>query len=97
MTDRTLLTPSSEYNPAHERLRNRRIEEVMRRSEMNFNDALRAQNIPTCNVADLPTSVVAGVRGFVLNATANTFNASVAGGGTYAVPVFFDGTVWRVG
>ena len=97
MSDRSLLVPSSSYNPAHERLRNRRIEEVMRRSELNLNDQLRAQTVPACNVADLPTNVVASVRGFVVDATANAFNASVVGGGAYKVPVFFDGTVWRVG
>lgn len=97
MSDKTLLLPTNNYNPAHERLRNRRIEEVMRRQEMNFNDAIRAQFIPACNAADLPTNVVASVKGFVMDATSSTFNAAVVGGGTNKVPCFFDGTVWRVG
>lgn len=97
MSDRTLLLPSQSYNPAHERLRNRRIEEVMRRQEMNLNDKFRALFVPACNAADLPTNVVAGVRGFVLDATSATFNAAVVGGGANAVPIFHNGTSWRVG
>lgn len=97
MTDRTLLVPSSSYNAAHERLRNRRIEEVMRRQEMNFNDALRAQWLPACLVSELPAGAVAGVRGFVTDATATTFASSVVGGGTNKVPVYSDGTTWRIG
>ena len=95
--EHTLPLPSQVYNPQSERLRNRRIEEVIRRSETNINDALRAQILPAAHVGDLPTGLKAGVRSFVIDATANTFNAALAGGGTYAVPVFFDGTVWRVG
>jgi len=97
MSDNTLLLPSQTYNPAHERLRNRRIEEVMRRNEIGVGDMIRSIITPTCNVSQLPTSVVAGVRGFVLDSSVNTFNTAVAGGGSFKVPCFFDGTVWRVG
>jgi hypothetical protein len=97
VTEHTLLVPSSTYNPSHERLRNRRIEEVMRRMEINHGDQVRAMWIPAANVADIPTEVTAGVRGFAMDATANTFNAPLVGGGTNKVPVFFDGTIWRVG
>ena len=50
-------------------------------------------------VANLPTaaSAGAGARGFVTNATATTFYSIVAGGGSYGVPVFSDGTNWRIG
>jgi hypothetical protein len=86
MSDRTLLLPSAQYDAGHERLRNRRIEEVMRRSEMHLNDQLRAQFIPACKVSELPATR-AGVRGFVVDATANTFGAAVVGGGSVNVPV----------
>ncbi len=37
------------------------------------------------------------VRSFVTDANATTFNSVVAGGGSNAVPVFSDGTAWRIG
>lgn len=47
-------------------------------------------------VASLPAGV-AGMRTMVSDANATTFNAVVAGGGANTVPVFFDGTNWRIG
>ena len=47
-------------------------------------------------VASLPTGV-AGQLGFVTDATATTFASIVAGGGSNGVPVYNDGTNWRVG
>ena len=38
-----------------------------------------------------------GSRFFVTDATATTFNSVVAGGGSNQVPVFSDGTDWRIG
>jgi hypothetical protein len=48
-------------------------------------------------VIDLPKGVPSGERAFVTDATAATFGSAVAGGGAIAVPVYFDGSVWRVG
>jgi len=50
-------------------------------------------------VASLPAaaSALAGGRMFVTDANATTFNSVVAGGGTNKVPVFCDGTNWRIG
>ena len=50
-------------------------------------------------VANLPSasSAGAGARGFVTNATSSTFYSVVAGGGSIGVPVFSDGTNWRIG
>jgi hypothetical protein len=50
-------------------------------------------------VASLPNASVVsmGARAFVNNSSVTTFNTIVAGGGANAVPVFFDGTNWRVG
>lgn len=45
----------------------------------------------------LATTVGAGSRSFVTDANTITFNAIVGSGGTNAVPVFSDGTNWRVG
>lgn len=97
MSDYTLVVPSQNYDPSHERLRNRRIEEAMRRSAMNLSDQLRAVLLPVCNVSELPASQLAGVRGFVLDATSPSFGATVTGGGSTPVPVYYDGSAWRVG
>ena len=50
-------------------------------------------------VATLPSAVTSGkgAKSFVTDATAPTFGATVAGGGAVAVPVYSDGTNWKVG
>lgn len=48
-------------------------------------------------VAGLPTGVVQGARAMVTDATSTIFNSVVAGGGSNIVPVFFNGTTWRIG
>lgn len=47
-------------------------------------------------VATLPTGPK-GMRAFVSDANTATFNAVVGGGAGNNVPVFYDGTTWRVG
>ena len=50
-------------------------------------------------VATLPSAATsgAGARAFVTDATAPTFGSTVAGGGAVNVPVYSDGTNWKVG
>lgn len=50
-------------------------------------------------VATLPSAVTAGVgaRAFVSDATATTFASTVAGTGANKVPVYSDGTNWKIG
>jgi hypothetical protein len=49
-------------------------------------------------VSGLPSaSGTTGCRRFVTDANATTFNSIVAGGGSNNVPVFSDGTNWRIG
>lgn len=54
-------------------------------------------DISVTTVAGLPVSPVLGQRGFVTDSTSGNFIGSVTGGGTYKVPVFFDGTSWLIG
>jgi hypothetical protein len=51
----------------------------------------------TFTVGTLPAAGNKGARLFVTDATATTFAAIVAGGGTNNVPVYDDGTNWRIG
>jgi hypothetical protein len=51
--------------------------------------------IPT--VSQLYSVASVGSRTIVSDATATTFNSIVAGGGANIVPVWFDGTNWRIG
>jgi hypothetical protein len=55
-------------------------------------------NVPVA-VADLPSAAIAGVgsRAFVTNSSVSTFGSTVAGGGSTKVPVYSDGTNWKVG
>ena len=50
-------------------------------------------------VANLPsaTDSGSGARAFVSDATGPTFGATVVGGGAVKVPVYSDGTNWKVG
>ena len=50
-------------------------------------------------VATLPSASASGsgARAFVSNALAPTVGATVVGGGAVAVPVYSDGTNWKVG
>lgn len=50
-------------------------------------------------VGSLPTAATkyAGLRGFVTDATATTFATTVAGSGANKVPVYCDGTAWKIG
>lgn len=48
-------------------------------------------------VAGLPASPTQGDRRMVTDANATTFNSVVAGGGANIVPVFYNGTTWRIG
>jgi len=50
-------------------------------------------------VATLPSAVTSGkgARSFVTDALAPTFGATVVTGGAVAVPVYSDGTNWKVG
>ena len=50
-------------------------------------------------VSELPSAAAVGVgaRAFVTDATATTFASTVVGGGSTKVPVYSDGTNWKVG
>lgn len=50
-------------------------------------------------VASLPAASASGIgsRAFVSDATATTFASVAAGGGGNGVPVYSDGTSWRIG
>jgi hypothetical protein len=50
-------------------------------------------------VATLPgaASLGAGARAFVIDSSVSTFGSTVAGGGSGKVPVYSDGTNWKVG
>jgi len=50
-------------------------------------------------VATLPSAATSatGARAFVSDATVTTFASTVAGGGANKVPVYSDGTNWRIG
>jgi hypothetical protein len=53
----------------------------------------------TSTVAGLPAANAAGAgaRAFVTDANATTFASTVSGGGANAVPVYSDGTNWKIG
>ena len=59
----------------------------------------RVQVLGSHVVADLPSaaSVQVGTRALVTDANATTFASTVAGGGANIVPVYSDGTNWKIG
>jgi len=56
-------------------------------------------NVEESEVSALPAAATAGsgARAFVTDANATTFASIVAGGGANKVPVYSDGTNWRIG
>jgi len=60
-------------------------------------NALAPFTLKTYTVATLPTSPVKGWTAMVTDANATTFASTVAGGGSNNVPVYYDGTNWRIG
>lgn len=68
--------------------------------EENF-DGIICQTVQTSGMtyAQLPNAATAGAgtRAFVTDSSTATFAATVSGGGANAVPVYSDGTNWKVG
>lgn len=64
-----------------------------------FNTVLQLGGGPMITVDELPDDVAnhIGVHAFVSDATAMTFGTIATGGGSIAVPVYCDGTNWRIG
>jgi hypothetical protein len=64
-------------------------------------DSVKAVSITTTanTYANLPSgsSRFTGTRAIITNANTTTFNSLVSGGGSNVMPVFYDGTNWRVG
>jgi hypothetical protein len=60
-------------------------------------DSLIPFKLKTYTVATLPGSPVKGWVAMVTDANATTFASIVAGGGSNNVPVYYDGTNWKIG
>jgi len=68
------------------------------RMSIDWYDKLKQLEGPvTTTVANLPAAGTKGNRSFVTDATATTFGTVVAGGGANNVPIYDDGTNWRIG
>jgi hypothetical protein len=63
-----------------------------------INSAVNRLSTPV-TVDQLSSAVVSGVgaRRFVIDSSVSTFGTTVAGGGSNKVPVYSDGTNWKVG
>jgi len=76
------------------------LNNILRLYFVQLNSAVNLLQVPPVYlVADLPSAADAGVgaRSFVTDATGPTFGATVVGGGAVKVPVYSDGTNWKVG
>ena len=97
-----LPQPGDDYNRAYQdqfnnvlRLYFNRLNTLM--DQLNSSAIIPPTTIYT--VATLPSAATsgAGARSFVSDATATTFASTVAGGGANNVPVYSDGTNWKIG
>jgi hypothetical protein len=68
-----------------------RPDAIVRRSTPVADPVYTAGTLPS------PSAMGAGARAVVTDANATTFAAIVAGGGANSVPVYSDGTNWRIG
>lgn len=75
-----------------------KAETVAANQVMHLNATVRV-GPPSLNVSGLPAAATAlkGYRAYVNDANATTFASIVAGGGANIVPVYCDGTNWRIG
>jgi hypothetical protein len=67
--------------------------------QVNFG-AVTCTSVQTTPIAyaQLPNPVgITGTRAFITDGSTSTFNATVTGGGANKVPIFSDGTNWKVG
>jgi hypothetical protein len=83
-----------EYDPQY-------INQLNNILRLYFSQVDNAVNRPSTpvTVANLSSAVVSGVgaRGFVTDSSVSTFGSTVTGGGSTKVPVYSDGTNWKVG
>jgi hypothetical protein len=72
---------------------------TMRVPGLAFTAGVKYMNFGVLTVATLPAAATAGAgaRAFVSDASATTFASIVAAGGANNVPVYSDGTNWRIG
>lgn len=66
---------------------------------LSWTGGVKYVNVGSSTVAALASAATAGegARAFVSDANATTFGSIVAGGGANKVPVYSDGTNWRIG
>ncbi len=62
-----------------------------------INGVVQAPAVFTVSTLPSATSVGAGIRSFVSDATATTFASIVVGGGSNTVPIYCDGSNWLIG
>lgn len=98
-----LPTPTQDYSDAYQnqfnnvlRLYFNRVQGIL--SQLSTDSGILPA-LTAYTVATLPSAVTSGVgaRAFVSDATATTFASTVAGGGANKVPVYSDGTNWKIG
>jgi len=98
-----LPSPAQSYSDAYQnqfnnvlRLYFNRIQGIL--DQLNTDSGILPA-LTVYTVATLPSAATSGTgaRAFVSDATATTFASTVAGGGANKVPVYSDGTNWKVG
>lgn len=95
------LAPT-EYESRYQEQLNNVLRLYFNRLDSLFGQFTTASILPSLTnytVATLPSASTAGVgaRSFVTDASGPTFGSTVSGGGAVAVPVYSDGTNWKVG
>ena len=93
---------TQEYSPQYQDQLNNVLRLYFNRVDSLFGQLVALGYVPAMTnytVATLPSASTSGVgaRSFVTDASAPTFGATVSGGGAVAVPVYSDGTNWKVG
>jgi hypothetical protein len=93
---------TSQYNEQYQNQLNNVLRLYFNRVDGILKQLGTSSDIPVLTnytVATLPSAVTLGkgARSFVIDALAPTFGATVVTGGAVAVPVYSDGTNWKVG
>jgi len=97
------LAPEVYSRPYQDQLNNvlrlyfNRVDAIL--AELQATETINTISFTVYTVATLPSAVTlgSGTRAFLSDANATTFASVVAGGGSNKVPVYSDGTNWRIG
>jgi hypothetical protein len=89
-----LPQPGPKYDPQNEAQARTQISQSVTQLQA---DTVKLKAVAIVTFANLPASPTEGQRALITDCNSTTFLAAAAGGGANIVPVFYNGTAWKIG